>query len=75
MKHELVELVMHLLWNWMVMCSNLCVCEIRFLFAIFFFIDGKSKERGQLGRLKKPLGNDNWRIIKHHCIKNTFWWL
>jgi len=30
MKHELVKLVMYLLWDWMVMCSNFGVCEIRF---------------------------------------------
>jgi len=32
MKHELVELVVHLLCNWMVMCSNLAKSEASFLF-------------------------------------------
>jgi len=39
MKHELV---MYLLWNWMVVCSNLAKHKLGFLFSkINFGMDGK----------------------------------
>jgi len=45
MKHELVELVVHLLWNWMVVCSNLIKHELGFLFAkIIFGMDKKGQK-------------------------------
>jgi len=48
MKHELVELVICLLWNWMVVCSNLDECERNscFFFKFFFF--------AWMGRVRKP---------------------
>jgi len=37
MKHELVELVVHLLWNLMVVCSNLGRTKLNFIFAKLSF--------------------------------------
>jgi len=39
-KRELVVLVVHLLWEGVIMCFNLGVCEIRILFAKIIFWDG-----------------------------------
>jgi len=43
MKHVLVELVVHWLCNWVVVCSNLAKNKFNFIFAKFSF--GKTMKR------------------------------
>jgi len=48
MKHELVKLVVHLLWNWMVVYSNLAKHELNFLFVKISFLARMSRDRQTL---------------------------
>jgi len=45
MKHDLVELVVHLLCDWVVMCSDLAKNKTKLLFCQIFFWHGYERVR------------------------------